>query len=281
MSYLDRIEECSRYDPSRYLAFRVGAAQLGEVRRSFARRLESFTEVFDVGAEGVVMKPDLADFDRRSAAMETVLKTLAAEGVVTGWRDECYSVKTAHDAAPLLKMERAGVPLFGVTAFEVHVNGFVDGKDGLELWIARRHRDKPTYPSLLDCVTAGGIPHGAGVRETVLKEMAEEAGIPAKIGRRARSVGTLRYRTEQPRGLMNAVTFNFDIEIPADFTPQNTDGEVEAFYLWPVERVARTVAETREFMFDINLVIIDFLIRHGVITREHADYAAIVKGLRQ
>ncbi len=281
MSYLDRINECSRYDPSRYLAFRIGAARVGEVRREFARRLESFTEVFDVGAEAVVMKPELTDFDRRSAAMEKVLKTLAAEGVVTGWRDECYSVKTAHDAAPLLKMERAGAALFGVSAFEVHVNGFVDGKDGLELWIARRHRDKPTYPSLLDCVTAGGIPHGAGVSETVLKEMEEEAGITAKIGRRARSVGTLRYRTEQPQGLRNDVIFAFDIELPADFTPQNTDGEVEAFYLWPVERVASTVAETREFMFDINLVIIDFLIRHGVITPAHADYAAIVKRLRQ
>ena len=45
--------------------------------------------------------------------------------------------------------------------------------------------------------------------------------------------------------------------------------------------VARTVAETQEFMFNTNLVIIDFLIRHGVITPEHADYAAIVKGLRR
>ena len=110
MSYLDRIEECSNYDPSRYLAFRIGAARVGEVRREFARRLESFTEVFDVGAEAVVMKPDLADFDRRSAAMETVLRILAAEGVVTGWRDECYSVQTADRAAPLSKMERAGAP---------------------------------------------------------------------------------------------------------------------------------------------------------------------------
>jgi hypothetical protein len=41
------------------------------------------------------------------------------------------------------------------------------------------------------------------------------------------------------------------------------------------------VAETQEFMFNTNLVIIDFLIRHGVITPADADYAAIVKGLRR
>ncbi|MCH8091980.1 MAG: DUF4743 domain-containing protein, partial [Proteobacteria bacterium] len=117
MSYLDRIRECNSYDPSRYLAFRIGMARVGEVRRDLARRLESFTEVFDVGAEGVVMKPALADFDRRTAAMEKVLRTLAAEGVVTGWRDECYAVKTTDHAAPLLKMERAAASQFGVTAF--------------------------------------------------------------------------------------------------------------------------------------------------------------------
>ncbi len=40
--------------------------------------------------------------------MGKVLRALAAEGVVTGWRDECYPLKTADDAAPLSKMERAG-----------------------------------------------------------------------------------------------------------------------------------------------------------------------------
>ena len=36
-----------------------------------------------------------------------------------------------------------------------------------------------------------------------------------------------------------------------------------------------------EFKFNCNLVIIDFLVRHGFITPEEPDYMAIVAGLRQ
>lgn len=42
--------------------------------------------------------------------------------------------------------------------------------------------------------------------------------------------------------------------------------QVEEFALWPIERVAHTVATTTEFKTNCNLVIIDFLVRHGFIT---------------
>ena len=42
-----------------------------------------------------------------------------------------------------------------------------------------------------------------------------------------------------------------------------------------------TVAETREFKFNCNLIVIDFLVRHGLIGPERPDYIEIVGGLRQ
>lgn len=63
--------------------------------------------------------------------------------------------------------------------------------------------------------------------------------------------------------------------------PNCTDGEVEEFYLMPIEEVARLVRETNEFKLNCNLVIIDFLVRHGYIGVEDEDYITIVKGLRQ
>lgn len=42
-------------------------------------------------------------------------------------------------------------------AYGVHINGFVRGSDGqLQLWVARRSSTKPTWPSLLDHIAAGG-----------------------------------------------------------------------------------------------------------------------------
>ena len=48
----------------------------------------------------------------------------------------------------------------------------------------------------------------------------------------------------------------------------------------PVAEVARLVRDTDEFKFNVNLVIIDFLIRHGVIPPEDPEYLDLVKGLR-
>ncbi|MCK4868615.1 MAG: DUF4743 domain-containing protein, partial [Alphaproteobacteria bacterium] len=57
---------------------------------------------------------------------------------------------------------------------------------------------------------------------------------------------------------------------------------VESFELWPVERVIETVRETFEFKFNCNLVIIDFLIRHGLIDADNEpDYMALCLGLRR
>ena len=41
-------------------------------------------------------------------------------------------------------------------AYGVHINGYVETPDGLELWVARRSKDKPTWPGKLDHIVAGG-----------------------------------------------------------------------------------------------------------------------------
>ena len=68
--------------------------------------------------------------------------------------------------------------------------------------------------------------------------------------------------------------------MPADFEPVNTDGEVEAFYLWPIDKVLETVRETDEFKFNCAIVVIDFLIRHGILTPEDRDYDLLQHALR-
>ena len=59
----------------------------------------------------------------------------------------------------------------------------------------------------------------------------------------------------------------------------NTDGEVDAFYLWPMERVVEAVRDSDSFKFNCALVVIDFLVRHGYIAADDPDYSDIVEGL--
>ena len=126
-----------------------------------------------------------------------------------------------------------------------------------------------------------GQPIGIGLKENLIKECAEEAAIPRDLAERAIPVGAISYTHEMEDGLKPDVQFVYDLELPGDFVPHNTDGELEDFYLWPIEQVAETVRDTTEFKFNCNLVIIDFLVRHGLIPPEDPDYLDIVAGLHR
>lgn len=286
MSYLDRIREANRHDLAGFRPFEVAGARVGWLRHGFAERLEAYPGTFAVARGRVAMAPGLDGFEARSRAVEAALRALAADGLITAWRDEPYPVGTSFAAPPLLQMERAAVPWFGVRAYGVHMNGFVPddragGTAGLKMWIGRRARDKPTYPGLLDNMVAGGQPLGIGLKENLIKECAEEAAIPPELAARAVPVGAISYVHETPEGLKPDVQFVYDLELPPDFRPRNTDGEIEEFYLWPIEQVMTVVRDSTDFKFNCSLVIIDFLIRRGLIGPEEPDYLEIVQGLHR
>lgn len=281
MTYRDRIAECNRHDLTGFRPFRVAGAAAGWVRHAFADRLRAFPDVFAVQDDHVAMQPALDDFAARSQAMAVVLAQLRADGLIPGWRDELYPVTTAYGLPPLLQIERAAAALFGIRGYGVHMNGYVRDGDGIRMWVARRAADRPNYPGMLDNLVAGGQPIGRSLRDNLRKEAAEEASIPAELAAQAIPVGAVSYALEVPEGLKTDVLFCYDLALPERFAPRNVDGEIAEFALWPIARVAATVRDTADFKFNCNLVIIDFLIRHGVLDPEDPDYLAIVTGLRQ
>lgn len=281
MSFLDRIAACNNADLARFRPFHAGGVQVGHVYPRFAERLATFPDVFQVDGQGVAMVPHLDTPAKRDAAIDRATRQLAADGFIKGWRDERYPiVPLAGAGAPVMTMERAAVPHFGARAFGVHMNGFVRKPDGLHLWVGRRAKDRPAYPGMLDNTVAGGIPAGLSVLETLVKECGEEAAIPPALARQAVAVGAITYNYEADGGLRPDVQYCYDLELQPDFTPHNADGEIAEFMLWPAARVAETVRDTAQFKFNCNLVIIDFLIRHGLIAPEHPDYLALCRGLR-
>jgi hypothetical protein len=56
---------------------------------------------------------------------------------------------------------------------------------------------------------------------------------------------------------------------------------VHSFELWPVERVYETVRDTTEFKYNCNLVLIDFFVRHGLMSADDPDFFAIIEGLHR
>ena len=144
--------------------------------------------------------------------------------------------------------------------------------DAISLWIARRAADRYAFPNRLDNIVAGGLPHRIGLLENLIKECQEEADMPPELAAKAKPVGSVSYQCEGKLGVTVGTLFCYDLRLPSSFEPRCNDGEVAAFELLPVEEVAKIVRESEQFKPNCNLVVIDFLIRHGFIDLQDKDY---------
>jgi 8-oxo-dGTP pyrophosphatase MutT (NUDIX family) len=247
--------------PGERLAFRIGADPVGWVRPALAEALAGFPQIEAAATRITLTAP---------AALQAIARDLSARGFFR-WRNEAFDVRAAADAPVLAVLDRGALPAFGVVAEGVHVNGLVRRADGLHLWIARRAKTKLLDPGKLDHIVAGGVPAGLSPAQTLVKEAAEEAAVPEALAVSACPVGMVHYAMERPEGLRRDRLYCYDLALPEDFTPRPTDGEVEAFELWPITRVLATVRDTDAFKFNVNLVLIDLFLREGLIVGSAAN----------
>ncbi|HEV2303121.1 MAG TPA: DUF4743 domain-containing protein [Stellaceae bacterium] len=280
MSYGEHISFCNSYDPARAVPLFAGSERIGLVRRDNAAALARFADVFAVEREAVrLLAPGGAG--AVSEAVDRVVEALVEAGSIPKWRNETFDVMPRWGAAPIFRLDRGAVPFFGTRAYGVHVNGYRRKGAELLLWIGRRAPDKMVDPDKLDNLVAGGIGSGYGVAETLVKEAGEEAGISPELARRAAPVGALSYRMETPLGIRDDVLFAYDLELPADFVPKNHDGELVEFTLIPVATVLERIRTTRDFKFNVNLIILDFAVRHGVLRPQDPEYLDVATGLHR
>lgn len=260
--------------------FMVAGHHVGWVKPAIAERLLTHGDSFVGDSQTITMHPRLATIEARSAAMATVLTQWRDAGLVPGWRNELFPVNTGFNEPPLLTLERAASPIFGILAYGVNVNGFVGRGWGMRVWVATRAATKAVDPGMLDLIVGGGQPFGLSVTENLTKECWEEAGIPAGLAAEALPVGIVTLAFEAPHGLRIDLQFNFDLELPEDFMPVNQDGEVAGFELIPVSELLHRLRSQDSFMFDSAVVNIDFLLRHGFIGPEDPHYLALVAAVR-
>jgi hypothetical protein len=56
--------------------------------------------------------------------------------------------------------------------------------------------------------------------------------------------------------------------------------QVEEFMLWDMQKVASVISSSTEYKPNCCLVIIDFLVRHGLLAPEEGGYLSLVRQLR-
>ena len=129
---------------------------------------------------------------------------------LTAWRDERYAIATRFGAPPWFLLERAAARYFGVHTYAAHVNGLV-ARPG-----SRRRCGSPaaarlsrSIPACSTTWSAAALRRAIRLRETVIKESWEEAGIDAALAAPRAPDGYGRHPPRCNRTACSARRFSF------------------------------------------------------------------------
>jgi 8-oxo-dGTP pyrophosphatase MutT (NUDIX family) len=275
------VEAATCFDPADSMQpLTVNGALVGWMKRSFATHLENWPEHFSVRQRGVGMLGEYESAEHRSQPFATVVESLAAAGIIKGWRGEQVAVAESFYEPTLFYVERAASRYFGFTMYASHLNG-ITLRDGTpHMWIARRAQTKHLDPGMLDNIAAGRIARAHSPRETLIKESFEEAGITEDLAQLATSAGAIKSRRAVDEGLHHEIMFVYDLMLPNHFVPQNQDGEVKEFLCVSIPHLMGMLEHGANFTIDAALVIVDYLLRHGHINPDRDDYLQLIHHLR-
>jgi 8-oxo-dGTP pyrophosphatase MutT (NUDIX family) len=120
--------------------------------------------------------------------------------------------------------------------------------------------------------------------ECLVREANEEASLPGDLVRaNAKACGTITYvyiRESRAGGETGMIQpecqYVYDLELPSSVIPKPNDSEVEEFYLWTVEQVQEALVRG-EFKPNCALLMLDFFIRHGILTEENEKHYDEIK----
>lgn len=262
----------------------IAGRRLGSLSPRVAEMLEAAGRLARIArpATGWSLRGDPATPAAITAALDGIAEALVAARVLPRLKGERYAVAALWGAERLGSCDRAAVPVLGLPAYGIHINGFTrlgPAPQDLRLWIGQRAADREVAPGKLDTMVGGGQPAELTLAENVVKEAAEEAGLTAERVRHARPTGAVTYTRHDSFGLRVDTLYSFDLELAPGEQPHPQDDEVACFHFYSAADVLEILAAGDSFKNNCALMVIDFLIRHGVLTPDMPGYAALCRGM--
>lgn len=283
MSLIQRVKELNRSLPNReYYRYFVNNCAVGYIDTQILPEL--CTSLFHIDPQKKAVHSSFAKNERLQFEknIEQFFKEyFRKHNLLKSWRNECYAVKESFESETLFIVERAALSFLGITGYGVHINGYVEKADGMYMWVAKRSQNKPTAPGKLDQIAAGGVPYNVSLMENVIKECEEEAHIPRELAETAEFVSRISCSHDLDIGIRPDTMFIYDLKLPESFIPQVNDGEVESFSLMPIDEILTILENTQDFKFNSAVVVIDFAIRHNLITRNYPHFQDIIQELNK
>lgn len=188
-------------------------------------------------------------------------------------------------------IERSASGLFGIVTYGVQLIAYQQDAEEFLVWAARRSSKKTLYPNRLGVTVGGSLPAGESPYDCLVREAHEEAGLEADIlASHAVSVGTISYVTASETkttsggepGLIRAeIQYIYDMKVGKDVIPSPHDMEASDISLYTVHEIKQAL-DNGEFTPANACLILDFFIRHGLVTFENEqNYNRIISRLHR
>ncbi|KAF2671548.1 hypothetical protein BT63DRAFT_220645 [Microthyrium microscopicum] len=296
-SYLELVEACDRFpydeQPDFYkLYLPQDTRPHGMMRPEIVKRMP-WSSAFSVDHAKTTVQLVVSDDTDLEKSCVSAFDTIVSDAI----DNDLFEILHRRHSEPyrivganyFCHVERFSHALFGIVARGAHMTAYVQTSEGIKIWVPRRSRKLFTYPGKLDSTVAGGVKASDDPVQCITAEAMEEASIPGNmVAERLRSVGTLTYITmyDSPSGrekdlISPEILYLYDMELPADFELKPNDDEVEQFYLMSVDEVKQALAN-EEFKTNSAAVMVDFFVRHGVITQENeASYVELISRMHR
>ena len=263
------------------MPWRISDKTVGYVHKKNAKYLEAFPKIFVSMSDHIALSDTLVNPRNRTVAIEAMLKILRAKYPKLRKLNEKYAVKENVNGKTLMEIDRGAADFFGILNTGVHLNGISNSHENKKMWVATRSEQRTTFPGELDNMVAGGQPSNITRQENVIKECYEEASIPEDLAKASEPKGFVSYNMQAGTTLRRKILYVYDLYLPNSFIPLPNDNEVKKFDLIPINAVMEIVKNhPHAFKYNCNLVILDFLIREGLIDDNHEDFGKLVEGLR-
>ncbi|HEY1096784.1 MAG TPA: hypothetical protein VGF14_06040 [Alphaproteobacteria bacterium] len=292
MSFLSRIQRSKDFDFTGFTPVRVpvetGHALIGWTKDTTAQAFAGLGDIWHYDdAHGLVLNPIYDTYEKRTQAVDATLLEGSAKGFLPekpdyealGMGGDDWMTAGPDRLAPLFEYRRFYAPHLGIRRHCSRLNAY----HGDQMWIVKRGPAVHIHPGKLDNLVGAAHIAGHTIRDYLIIEAHEEAGLSPEDCRDMRSVSMLH--TMRPTGqgfLFDEVHYIHDLDTKGTITPQIIrDWEVESIELWSFEKVLDVMKNTDDFAPIALATLIDFFMRHGVITPDNEpDYDALCFAMR-
>jgi 8-oxo-dGTP pyrophosphatase MutT (NUDIX family) len=279
--FLRHLQVHNNFDPTQFVRWSIAGQSVGWIHHQHLPWLRNQQTWLLEAVDGAwQLDPSLNTEAQRSDALHQLAQQVFEAKKIAYWHPEQVPVVVEWGKPLLATMPRSAVEFFGIQAFGVHLNAYSLEGGSIKLWMAKRAAHLDRFPNKLDHLVAGGVAAGDSLLATLLKEGEEEAGFPHQLSQSAKPVGLIHYHLMWNQLSRQDIAFVYDLQLPVDFVPQNQDGHVASFFQSSLAEAMELVANTDQIKSNVNLVLIDFFLRHGMIPADNPGFAALHKGLK-